>query len=126
MTRSADRPRGFTLIELLVVIAIIGVLAALLLRAIQSARAAARRTECLNNLPNVGAAFQNHVAHKGKLPPSARIDPIDKDQDPWTTWYKLLVPALTNYRHSWCLDLLPFLERSEIYDKWDFETKHGA
>ena len=53
--------RGFTLVELLVVIAIIGILVALLLPAIQAAREAARRTQCKNQLKQIGLAIQNHV-----------------------------------------------------------------
>ena len=74
------RSAGFTLVELLVVIAIIGVLVALLLPAVQSAREAARRTQCVNNIKQMMLGMQNHESAK-KAFPSGGVAPWPRIED---------------------------------------------
>jgi len=125
----ARRRAGFTLIELLVVIAIIGVLAALILPGVQSARAAARRAECLNNMRNIGVAFHNFHAQKGYLPPAGKWDVTNAGT--YVEWTNLAniasdTAAQATMRYSWCLELMPFLDHSDIYDQWDFRPASGS
>ena len=95
--------RGFTLVELLVVIAIIGVLVALLLPAVQFAREAARRTQCSNNLRQIGIATHTFHDTRRFLPPAFIGDNSDTPNG-WATWGALI---------------LPYLENSNQYAKWD-------
>jgi prepilin-type N-terminal cleavage/methylation domain-containing protein/prepilin-type processing-associated H-X9-DG protein len=101
---------GFTLIELLVVIAIIGVLIALLLPAVQAAREAARRAQCVNNLKQIGLATLNFESTYGTLPPKGlRLSADDSNVDAQA--------AIPNVAASYLTQILPYLEQTVIYNQ---------
>ena len=104
--------RGFTLVELLVVMAVIGMLVAILLPAVQSARASARRTACTNNLRQLGIALHNYESSIGRFPSGA----ISKryDAQPWTPH--------NYYRWSALAHILPYLENSAAYEALDLDV----
>lgn len=98
---------GFTLVELLVVIAIIGVLIALLLPAVQAAREAARRTQCVNKQRQVGLSILNFESQLGRLPPGCNFAESPSE----------------DRQFSMFLLLLPFLEEENVQEGFDFNQR---
>src|SRR5262245_45240345 len=111
MTVMKRTARGFTLVELLVVIAIIGILIALLLPAVQAAREAARRSQCMNNLRQMGLAMLNYEQSYKVFPPSDVMTP-----DPATG---LMTKSLSLSVHA---RLLPFVEESSLRSLVNFSV----
>src|SRR4051794_4860110 len=101
------RRRGFTLIELLVVIAIIAVLIALLLPAVQAAREAARRSQCVNDLKQLGLGVMNYESSNGSIPPTAAFSPSGTPPQP-----------IGNLGMK--TRLLPFLEQTPMFNAINF------
>jgi prepilin-type N-terminal cleavage/methylation domain-containing protein/prepilin-type processing-associated H-X9-DG protein len=102
--------KGFTVVELLVVITIIGMLMALLLPAVQSARESGRRATCLNNQRQISLALLQYEQDHGQFP-----------------GYRVRIPNLNDpnarpLSASWVVPILPFLERNDIYKNWQTGT----
>lgn len=115
--------RGFTLVELLVVIAIIGVLVALLLPAVQAARESARRMSCSNNVKQIVIAAHNFHDTKGYFPPGALRSGADASTSEVSKKFGV---TTNNVNHSWAIFVLPFMEQSNLYDRYDFNSNWAA
>ena len=111
---------GFTLVELLVVVAIIAIVIALLMPAVQSAREAARRIQCANNMKQIALALNNYHSQHRRIPPGFINDYVEgcDSSTVGSAGYCVYNPPELPY----LVHLFPFLEHTSIYDQIDFST----
>ncbi|APZ96190.1 DUF1559 domain-containing protein [Fuerstiella marisgermanici] len=118
--KQAGNRRGFTLIELLVVISIIAVLLSLILPAVQNARSAARRTQCLNRIRQIGLGLHSYASknRNGQFPAYGVWGDVKSSSGTWSTGRSAL--------RNWVVDILSELDRQDIFDRWNFDDKHDG
>jgi prepilin-type N-terminal cleavage/methylation domain-containing protein/prepilin-type processing-associated H-X9-DG protein len=126
MGRKIRTKTGFTLVELLVVIAIIGILIGLLLPAVQAARESARRTQCRNNLKQIGLALHNYEGAHKVFPPGYISQPNDPAMGPVDPDFNDAGPGW-----GWLTFLLPYIEESSVYNSLNlklpcYDPSNGA
>ncbi len=114
-TAPCTRQHAFTLVELLVVIAIIGILVALLLPAVQAARESARRTECSNNVKQIGLALHSHLDAYKTFPTAGTIP-----------WADLPLGPPGKNGPGWAVQILPYIEQQSLYDAIKSSTLGAA
>jgi prepilin-type N-terminal cleavage/methylation domain-containing protein len=113
--RVSGNPQGFTLVELLVVIAIIGILVAVMLPAVQAAREAARRSQCTNNLKQIGLALHNYESTHRTFPPGF----ISRVTGPWPGGGNNPVPEVGPGWSMFAM-ILPMMEKGNLHQTIDF------
>ena len=120
MSTTERRIRGFTLIELLVVIAIIAILIALLLPAVQQAREAARRTQCRNNLKQIGLALHNYLDTFRVFPPGNVAISSTGTGNCYNANNVNRTAVGAHHGATWCTLVLPYLDQGNVYNSFNF------
>src|SRR5262245_57645590 len=113
--------KAFTIVELLVVIAIIGILVALLLPAVQAARASARRVKCLNNIRQLGVGLLNYEQANQAFPPGVEIDIARLPNHGLCRVTSDVVYLPKPGWWSWIVRILPNLEEASLYNRFDLK-----